>query len=142
VFLTTPQEPGAPTHIDAGLFGLEQFAVNNTFRVCLVSGPGTPSGSGAAPSFTSQVLADVQTVLGMGYDASGVVTTASPVGSSFIGISGVNVASADGASQWVFFLQRHDIPRHRYRRYQPLPVAGRKSGLRADRRQVLGLRAQ
>jgi len=103
VFLTTPQEPGAPTHIDAGLFGLEQFAVNNTFRVCLVSGPGTPSGSGAAPSFTSQVLADVQTVLGMGYDASGVVTTASPVGSSFIGISGVNVASADGASQWVFF---------------------------------------
>jgi LppP/LprE lipoprotein len=103
VLLTTPQEPGAPTHVDAGLFGLEQFAVNNTLRVCLVSGPGTPSGSGAAPSFTSQVLADVQAVLEMGYDATGVVTTASPVGSSFIGISGVNVASADGASQWVFF---------------------------------------
>jgi LppP/LprE lipoprotein len=103
VTLITQPPPVAATHVDAGLFGLDSFALDNTFTVCLVSGPGTPSAAGAPPSLANQVFSDMRAVLAMKYDVSGVVTTFAPDGSSFIGISGIPIGSADGGGQWVFF---------------------------------------
>ncbi len=101
VMLVVP--PAGETHVNAGLFGLEQFAIDNTLTVCLISGPGTPGGSGSSSTLTGQVLSDMQKVLSLGYDVTGVVTTYGPDGSSFIGISGAKLNNADGGPQWVFF---------------------------------------
>ncbi len=95
--------PAGTTHVDAGLFGLNQFALDNTFTVCLVSGPGTPVAQGPVPTLAGQVVSDMRTVLAMNYDVTGVVTTTGLDGSSFIGISGTVIGSADGGGQWVFF---------------------------------------
>jgi|GEM_PF-2688108 len=103
VTLVSPEAPLVTTHVDAGLFNLEGFALNNTLNVCLVAGGGTPSGSGPASALAAVVLADIQQVVAMDYDVFGVVTTAGPDGSTFIAIAGSKIGTADGATQWVFF---------------------------------------
>lgn len=98
VRVTVPAGADPPTHIDATIYGLEQFALDNTFNVCL-------TGSGAAATLTQQILAGLQQVQAMSYDVTGIVSTIAQDGSTLIAISGMQVPAADGYTQWVFFFR-------------------------------------
>jgi hypothetical protein len=103
VVVVTPQNPEPITHVDAGLFNLEPFALNNTLTVCLLTSSGTPSGAGAPTTLSDQLTVDLEKVVALGYDTDAVVTTPGPNGTTFIGIAGTPIGSADGGNQWVFF---------------------------------------
>jgi hypothetical protein len=94
--VSTATSNGDPvTQVDATVWNLESFALNNTLNVCL---------TGYGPAVVSATLAaDTQQVVQMGYDVTGIVTTPGPDGSTFIGISGIKIGIADGYTQWVFF---------------------------------------
>lgn len=96
VRVTVPAGSDPQTHIDATIYGLEQFALNNTLNVCL-------SGSGAAFTLTQQIVTDAALVQGMSYEVTGVVSTVATDGNTLIAISGVKAPTADGYTQWVFF---------------------------------------
>ena len=95
VRIVTPAGADPASQVDASLWGLEMFALNNTFSVCL-------TGSGPA-TLTAQIAADAQQVAGMGYDVFGVVTTSGPDGSTLIALAATKIGTADGYTQWVFF---------------------------------------
>lgn len=95
VRVTTPAGANPETHVDARIWGLEMFALENTFTVCLT--PRLPS------SVAALITADAQQVVALGYDVTGVVTTSSPDGGTLVALSGVKTPTADGDTQWVFF---------------------------------------
>ena len=95
VRIVTPAGADPASQVDASLWGLEMFALNNTFSVCL-------TGSGPA-TLTAQIAADSQQVVGMGYDVFGVVTTSGPDGSTLVALAATKIGTADGYTQWVFF---------------------------------------
>ena len=95
VQVITPSGPSPTTHIDAALWNLEQFALDNTFHACLTAG--------GSANLTAQIAADSQKVVALGYDVFGVVTTVGPDGSNFIALSATKIGTADGYTQWVFF---------------------------------------
>ncbi len=95
VQVITPSGASPVTHIDVGLWNLEQFALDNTFSICLTAG--------GAGTLTAQIAAASQKVVALGYDVFGVVTTAAPDGSTVIALAGIKIGIADGYTQWVFF---------------------------------------
>jgi hypothetical protein len=58
---------------------------------------------GTPPTLADQLAPDLVKVVSLGFDTSGVVTTPGPNGTTFIGISGSPIGSADGAGKFVFF---------------------------------------
>jgi LppP/LprE lipoprotein len=96
VSVLTPSFTEPTSHVDATLFGLEEFALNNTFSVCL-----TPADTSI---ITTDVTADADYVVSQSYDPfQTLITPTTPGSPPLVAIAATQVPSADGYTQWVFF---------------------------------------
>jgi LppP/LprE lipoprotein len=96
VTVLTPPSTDAPTHVDAMLIGLEEFALNNTLSVCL-----TPANNAM---FTADVATDADYVTAQSYEPFQIlITPTTPDGPPLISIAAFQTPTADAYTQFVFF---------------------------------------
>jgi LppP/LprE lipoprotein len=96
VSVLTPAGAAPTSHVDATLVGLDDFALNNDFSVCL--SPADMTG------VTADVVMDANFVLSQSYQPfQTVVTPTTPTSPSLVAIAGTKFPTADGYDQWVFF---------------------------------------